>query len=510
MQTTIGLTDFYQVTAGYAMWKNGIFGTNAVFDLYIRKAPFGGEFCVAAGLSEALKILNTRFSEEVLAIIEQHIPDPEFVDMLRNIDFSDVRIHAVPEGTVIGPNTPIIKVTGPLGKCQILETPLLNIINFASLVATNAARMVRCVPPNVAMVEFGARRAQGPDGAVSATRYAYMGGFQKTSNLQASALFVIPVTGTHPHSWVQSFKNWDSVKHRMLAPKQGGDPVDFVERVRATDVGAYVCHEGELAAFTAYAIAHPDGFLALVDTYGTLSSGIHSYCRVAIALTGLGYVPRGIRIDSGDLAYLSVQCRRIMNSHGLTTSQIVASNDINESVLQQLQRDGHKINAFGIGTNLVTCQSQPALGGVFKLCELDGEPRIKVSNDAIKTTVPGSKEVFRVMDKAGMHLVDVLALDGHDQDTIPGRRCHHINGVDSAIVMSDKVERLMYLAWDGRTAKVDDMDTCRGRVKDQLAKIRPDVLRSLNPTPFKVAMTTALRDLRNHMIDQNKPVGTLE
>lgn len=319
-----------------------------------------------------------------------------------------------------------------MGVCQLLETTLLTLVNYASLVATNAARHCLAAGKDKVVLEFGLRRAQGPDGGVSASRYSYLGGVHGTSNVLAGRLFGIPIKGTHAHSFVTSFASPDDLTEetKKLTDAKGEKTYDFWELVKAAraDLGFYNTNESELVAFTAYARTFPKGFLALVDTYDTLNSGVPNFLVVALALHRLGYKSLGIRLDSGDLAYLSTQTRKLFvdtakrikdisekknkdkieNVDYFEKFSIVASNDLNEDTINSLNRQGHSIDVFAVGTNLVTCQAQPALGCVYKLVEINGTARIKLSQEANKVTLPGKKAAFRLYGSAGHALVDIL------------------------------------------------------------------------------------------------------
>lgn len=383
------LTDLYQLTMAYSYWKAGRHNERSVFDLFFRTNPFKGEFTIFAGLEEVLRFVQTfHFTASDIGYLQGVLPGCEaaFWPWLASLDCSQVKLYAMAEGTIVFPREPLIRVEGPLAICQLLETTLLNLCNFASLVATNAARMRQAVGPLGTMLEFGLRRAQGPDGAMSASRYSYMGGADGTSNVAAGKAYGIPIRGTHAHSMVCAYTGLGDLPSPMLG---GHNLVELALKYRK-DMGVSIASQGELAAFISFAQAFPDNFLALVDTYDTINSGVPNFCCVALALLECGHTPRGIRLDSGDLAYLSNEARRLLREcdakYGthLAACNIVASNDLNEAVILSLQDQGHEIDTFAIGTNLVTCQAQPALGMVFKLVEINEEPRIKLSQDSAK------------------------------------------------------------------------------------------------------------------------------
>ena len=411
------LTDFYQITMAYAYWKAGVHEEEAVFDLFFRKNPFHGEFAIYAGLEEKLRLFeNFHFSDDHIAYLKEQMPQCEkgFFDWLRSADCSGMKISAFREGTISFPREPLMRVQGPIAVAQLLETSILTLTNYPSLMTTNAAKYRLVVGDDKGLIEFGLRRAQGPDGGVSASRYSYLGGFDGTSNVLTGYLFGVPIKGTHAHSYVQSFTGMDDLKDRTLAGSDGRVD-DFVERgleIR-TDLGFHHTNEGELASFIAYAQAFPDGFLALVDTYDTLKSGVPNFICVALGLLKIGHKPIGVRLDSGDLSYLSRGTRKMLEEIGertdpsLSKCMILASNEINKSVLISLMQQGHEIDAFGIGTHLVTCDDQPAMGCVYKLVEVKGIPRIKLSQELSKMTIPGKKEVYRLFSEDGYSLLDL-------------------------------------------------------------------------------------------------------
>lgn len=374
------LTDLYQLTMAYGYWKTGRAQQEAVFHLYFRQHPFRGGYTLAAGLANALDWLEglsfSREDREYLASLVaangQPLFEPGFLDFLAGMQLS-CDIDAVPEGTVVFPNQPLLRVKGPLLQGQLLETALLNVINFQSLVATKAARMCHAAQGDP-VLEFGLRRAQGVDGGLAASRAAYIGGVAATSNVLAGKMYGIPVRGTHAHSWVMSF-------------------------------------ESEQAAFEAYAETLPHNAVFLVDTYDTLE-GVRRACEMGHRLRERGAKLLGVRLDSGDLSYLSVAARHILDEAGFSDAVIVASNDLNEHLIRSLKLQGAKINVWGVGTQLATAYDQPALGGVYKLSALRGmegewRPKIKLSENAGKITTPGILQVRRYIHN-GMAVADAL------------------------------------------------------------------------------------------------------
>ncbi|HXE72536.1 MAG TPA: nicotinate phosphoribosyltransferase, partial [Candidatus Nitrosotenuis sp.] len=413
------LTDFYELTMLGGYFETGRTGQRAVFDLYFRRIPHNGGFCLAAGLQPALEYLQAlRFSADDIAYLRGLGRFSQgFLDWLRDFRFRG-EVWAVPEGRLVFPSEPLLRVSGTIPECQLVESALLNIINFQTLIATKAARICTAAGPEATVVEFGLRRAQGIDGAMSATRAAYIGGCQSTSNTLAGKVFGLPVTGTMAHSWVMSFPD-------------------------------------ELSAFRAYADIYPDSCLLLVDTYDTLGSGVPNAVRVGLELKERGHRLLGIRLDSGDLAHLSKEARRMLDEAGLEFARIVASNELDEWLIRSLRQQGARIDIYGVGTRLVTSAGEPALGGVYKLvaAEEDGRtvPRIKVSSNPEKTTLPGVKQVWRAW-RGGKILGDVICLaDEELQPRSAVRSCHPLYAHHSRTLWAEKWEPLLVpVMKDGR------------------------------------------------------------
>ena len=380
------LTDLYQLTMAHGYREAKMHNREAVFHLFFRKNPFGGDYAVAAGLELAvdyLKQLKFDVSDiQYLGGIKGNNEEPlfseSFLNFLQRFEFQ-CDIDAVPEGTIVFPHQPLVRVQGPLWQCQIIETALLNILNFSTLIATKSAR-ITAAAQGEPVLEFGLRRAQGIDGGLTGSRAAYIGGCHATSNVLAGKLCGIPVKGTHAHSWVMSFDN-------------------------------------ELESFLAYAKAMPTNSTLLVDTYNTVE-GVKNAVIVGKKLRGEGYEMNGIRLDSGDLAELSKKARVILDEGGFPNAHIVASNDLDEYRIKELKERGAKITVWGIGTRLMTAYDQPALGGVYKLAALKGQDaddqpveawdyKIKLSEQIIKTSNPGRLGVRR-MFKNGIPQADII------------------------------------------------------------------------------------------------------
>lgn len=362
------LTDLYQLTMAYGYWKTGRDQTDAVFHLFFRRNPFQGGFAIAAGLADAIEYLrDLRFAPEDLAYLGsltgsdgRPLFESAFLESLSNLRLS-CDVDAVPEGTVVFPHEPLLRVRGPILQGQLFETALLNLLNFQTLIATKAAR-VCLATRGEPVLEFGLRRAQGVDGALTASRAAFIGGCAATSNVLAGKVHGIPVRGTHAHSWVMSF-------------------------------------DTERESFQAYAEAMPHNCVFLVDTYDTLQ-GVREAIEVGQWLRSEGHTLAGVRLDSGDLAWLSVEARKLLDAAGFTEAAIVASNDLDEHLIESLKHQGATISVWGVGTKLVTAYDQPALGGVYKLSAIrrsDGawEPKIKLSEQAVKVSTPGILQVRR-------------------------------------------------------------------------------------------------------------------
>ncbi len=372
------LTDLYQLTMVGGYVHEGKKEQWANFDYFFRNIPDNGGYCILAGVADVIEyIRNLHFSQEDLSYLEGlGVFSTEFLTYLENFKFTG-DLWAIPEGTIVFPHEPLIRVTAPLPEAQLLETTILNVMNFQTLIATKAAR-VHWAAQGDPVVDFGLRRAHGPDGALMASRAAYIGGVEGTSNVLAGRLYGIPVRGTHAHSWVESFHD-------------------------------------EVEAFRAYAQVYPDDCVLLVDTYDTLQSGVPNAIKVARELREKGHEIRGIRLDSGDLAYLSREARRMLDEAGFPNTGIVASSDLDEWIVESLKRQGARIGIWGVGTRLVTSFSCPALGGVYKLTALDEDgkrmvPKIKRSDNPEKIMNPGLKKVVRMYDRKGEMRGDVLFL----------------------------------------------------------------------------------------------------
>lgn len=467
------LTDLYQLTMGYGYWKSGVANRRAVFHLTFRKLPFAGGYAVAAGLAPALDWLaEVRFGDAECAYLAtltgndgRPLFEPAFLDHLAALRLT-VDIDAIPEGTAVFPHEPLLRVTGPILQCQLLETALLCLVNFDTLIATKAARICDAARGEP-VLEFGLRRAQGQNGAVAASRAAYVGGCDATSNVLAGMRYGIPVKGTHAHSWVMSF-------------------------------------DDELAAFSAYAQAMPNNCVFLVDTYDTLD-GVRNAITVAHKLREQGHEIVGIRLDSGDLAWLSQQARRLLDEAGFPKASIVASNDLDERLIESLKAQGAQITVWGIGTRLVTGHDQGALGGVYKLgaIEHDGvwQPKIKLSEQAAKISNPGIQQVRRFRNRDGF-LADVIWDEQHPpvgdwlmiDAADPTRRRHLAADLEHE-------DLLLPVMRNGQPVySPPPLRQTRERTAQQIAALHAGIRRFDNPHSYPVGLEGGLQERRTALI----------
>lgn len=376
-------TDLYQLAMGQAYYLKGKHRTQATFDYFYRKAPFEGGYVLFCGLEDALEWLeNVSFSEEDLQYLSDQGFDKGFVEYLAGFKFTGT-VKSVAEGDVVFPFAPILTVTGPVVECQIAETFLLNCLNFQSLIATKASRIRYIAGEDKILAEFGLRRAQGYAG-LQASRAAFVGGFDTTSNVLAGKTFQVPITGTMAHAYIQSY-------------------------------------DDELTAFRDFAETHPDNCVLLVDTYNTLKSGIPNAITVAKEMEKTGKRLIGIRLDSGDLAYLSKAARKMLDDAGLSYVKIAASNQLDEHVIRSLREQRAAIDIFGVGTNLVVGHENAALDGVYKLCSFEDKPRIKISENLKKMNFPGEKQVYRYFNDDGQFVADAITFETLEA---PGSMAH--------------------------------------------------------------------------------------
>lgn len=475
------LTDLYQLTMAQGYWKLGMHQRHAAFNLFFRNLPFKGGFALACGLHDAVSYLQQfRFVREdidYLAALDgndgQPIFDPEFLEELAELELT-CDVDAVPEGTAVFANEPLLRISGPIWQCQLLETPLLTLLNFPTLVATKAARMVLAAQGQP-VIEFGLRRAQGIDGGLTASRAAYIGGCESTSNVLAGQMHGIPVKGTHAHSWVMSFPT-------------------------------------EVESFAAYAASMPNNCVFLVDTYNTLE-GVRNAAKVGAQLQTHGHSMIGIRLDSGDLAYLSIEARKILDAAGLADAKILASNDLDENIITSLKQQGAKIDIWGVGTKLVTAFDQPALGGVYKLSAIRStddeswEYKLKISEQVAKISIPGVLQVRRY-SRDGQFIADAIydepsGIPAGPTIVDPGdvtRRKH----VGADCVCEDL---LIPIIRNGKPVySPPSLASVRQHAQDQLGRLHPTILRFVNPHEYPVGIEQHLSDLRTKLIAEARGV----
>lgn len=474
--TSLGLlTDLYQLTMAYGYWKTGRAEQQAAFHLFFRKPPFAGGYAIAAGLQYAIDfVASFHFTSDDLEYLSglqgndgRPLFHADFLTYLGALQFQ-CDIDAIPEGTVVFAHQPLLRVRGPILQAQILETALLNFINFQTLIATKAARIVAAAGGDP-VLEFGLRRAQGIDGSLAASRAAYVGGCAATSNVLAGKLFGIPLKGTHAHSWVMSF-------------------------------------DSELQAFERYAEALPNNCVFLVDTYDTLD-GVQHAIAVGRELRRHGHEMIGIRLDSGDLAYLSIEARRMLDEAAFPDARIVASNDLDEHLIANLKSQGACIAVWGVGTKLVTAFEQPALGGVYKLgaiCSDSGEwtPKLKLSEQAIKTSTPGILQIRRFTNAQGA-VADMIFNELADYppaaiivDPMDPTRRRKMDPQETSysdlLIAVTRSGQVVYPA--------EGLETIRNRAQQQLHLFHPSIRRHLNPHEYPVGLEAGLHDLKQKLI----------
>ncbi len=472
------LTDQYQLTMAYGYWKSGLADRRAEFHMFYRRNPFEGGFVVSAGLGTLMEYLDQwGFSDGDLAYLAtltdrtgKPLFEPAFLDYLGGLRLN-CDITAVAEGTVVFPNEPLVRVQGPILLAQILETPLLNTLNFQSLIATKAAR-VGLAADGGSVVDFGLRRAQGL-GALAASRASYVGGASGTSNVLAGKLLGIPVVGTHAHSWVMAF-------------------------------------DDEREAFAAYARALPENCVFLVDTYGSIS-GIHNAISVARELRERGTEIIGVRLDSGDLAYFSKRARAMLDEAGFTEAKVMASNELDEYVITSLKQQGARIDAWGVGTKLVTAYDDPALSGVYKLTAIEGadgqwQYKLKLSDQKSKMSIPGLLQVYRYFDDQDLMIADAIAIEDEPvtaidriidpNDNLRRKRLHQARRCEPLLAPLYRAGR--------RLAEPPSLQAVRDRVQAQLAHLDASHKRFDLPHIYPVGLSPHLNDIRDGMIQRER------
>jgi nicotinate phosphoribosyltransferase len=467
-------TDLYEVTMACGYWKAEVSDYEATFHVTFRENPFGSQFTVACGLGTVIDFLrNFHFTETEIAYLAaqrgndgKQLFDSGFLAYIRDLQLT-CDIDAIPEGTLVFPNEPLVRVMGPIIQCQLLETALLNILNFQSLIATKAAR-ISLAAENDTIIEFGLRRAQGADGGLSSARAAYIGGCAGTSNLQAGQRFGIPVSGTQAHSWIMFF-------------------------------------ETELEAFQKYARMMPNNCVFLVDTYDSLG-GVRHAIDVARQLRKEGHEMVGVRLDSGDRVTLSIEARRMLDSAGFKNARIVCSGDLDEFAIADMKRRGAKIDIWGVGTKLATGQPDAALGGIYKLGSVrqpggEWQYRIKVSEESAKASCPGTLQIRRFHQPNGTFTTDAIYEVDHgssDPCQIVDLETEATTEIPANAEYSDL---LVPILRNGKlVCRMPSIETSHCHAREQLRCAPPEILRLKNPIPYKIGLERSLHELRSKLI----------
>lgn len=462
---TATYTDQYQLTMAQVYFLKGHKNQRAVFDYFFRKLPFGGGYAVFAGLEDLLDVLvDLRFDKVDLEYLKEQGLDPGFLRYLESFRFNG-NVYASREGDLVFPTRPVLQVEGSIIETQIIETLLLNILNFQTLIATKASRM-RWVAGDRKLVDFGLRRAQGT-GGYYASRAAFIGGFDATSNVRAGRDYGIPVSGTMAHSFIESY-------------------------------------DEELRAFRDFAEGRPDNCVFLVDTYDTLKSGVPNAIIVAKEMEKRGHRLKGIRLDSGDLAWLARESRKMLDDAGLDHVKIAASNQLDEYVIRSLLEQKAPIDMYGVGTSLVTGQPDAALDGVYKLVLAGGQPRIKLSETATKITIPHMKQVYRIVNASDSWIgADVVALaDEADIKTM----YHPFDPRKSLPVGKYRKEPLLETVMeDGeRTSSPQSLTDIVGYARERLGLLPPEYKRFENPHIYRVGLSDGLKKERDKLIETHR------
>lgn len=476
------LTDLYELTMMQGYFYTHI-NIDVVFDMFFRKFPFKGGYAVFAGLETLLKAIeNIKVTEEEINYLKSlKIFKEEFLEYLKEFKFKG-DIYSVKEGTVVFPNEPLIRVEANIIESQLIESMLLNIINYETLIATKTARIVES-SKNGKVLEFGLRRAHGPYGAILATRAAYIGGAIATSNTLAGKIYGIPVSGTMAHSWIMAFSS-------------------------------------EVEAFEAYAELYPDNCILLVDTYDTLESGIPNAIKVLKKLKMKGKKNFGIRLDSGDLEFLSKEARKLFDKNDLKEAKIFVSNELDEYIIEQLMNSNSPIDAWGVGTNLVTAKGDSSLSGVYKISakKIKNEyiPTIKISNNVEKTTNPGRKNILRFYDKDGYMIDDIIFLDCRNiTDNVLKKvnkhkpvKCYHPYLEHEFVELSDysTAEIMLHKVFDGGKSiiKFNNLKDIQKNTFKNLKSLHYTYKRLINPHIYKVSLSEDLKKLKFKMIEKIK------
>lgn len=467
-------TDLYQINMVQTYWKDAVQQRKAVFELYFRKLPFGNGYAIFAGLKKVMEFINNfGFSQSDIEYLREEGNYPEeFLHYLQNLKFTGT-IRGMREGELVFANEPILRIEAPLAEAQLIETPLLNIVNYQTLIATKASRIKEVTGEDIVM-EFGTRRAHEFDAAIWGTRAAYIGGFSATSNVRAGKLFGIPVSGTHAHAMIQTYRD-------------------------------------EYTAFKKYAVAHKD-CVFLVDTYDMLRSGVPNAIKVAKELGDqINFI--GIRLDSGDLSYLSKVARKMLDDAGFKETKIMASNDLDEYTIMHLKSQGAKIDAWGIGTKLITAYDQAALGGVYKLVSIENEngemvDTIKISANPEKVTTPGRKRVYRIVNNENGHAEgDYIALDEENiQQTERLKMFHPVHTYISKFVTNfTAIELHESIVENGKVVfEEPTIQETQAYAKKNLKLLWCEYKRTMNPEEYPVDLSQACWDHKRAIIHDIK------
>ncbi len=458
-------TDLYQISMAQVYFHQNRHQKPAVFDYFFRKNPYQGGYTVFAGLQDLLQTLTTLcFSEDDLNFLAQQGFKVDFLDYLRDFRFNG-SLQSCQEGEIVFPGCPVVTVSADLIAAQLIETLLLNTLNFQSLIATKAAR-IRSVTPTATLLDFGLRRAQGA-GGYAASRAAVIGGFDGTSHVKAAQDYNLMVSGTMAHSYVQSY-------------------------------------DDELSAFRDFAADQPENTVLLVDTYNTLKSGVPNAITVGQEMATRGHQLKAIRLDSGDLAYLAKQSRKMLDDAGLQNVKIAASNQLDEYVIKSLQEQGAPIDIFGVGTSLVIGRPDGALDGVYKLAEYDGIPRIKLSENTQKVTLPGHKQVFRMYQPNGHFMgADVVTLIN---ETRPDEMYHPFEPFNSLAIANFEAKPLLQTVMQDGQIAIPHQDTqnIAAYAQQRLDLLPVDYRRFDNPHTYKVGLSAQLKQQRDGLIDSHR------
>lgn len=454
-------TDYYELTMAQGYYLSGTHKRKASFDYFFRKVPFEGGYVIFAGLKELIEtIKHLTFSDEEIEYLEKENFSKEFIAYLKNFQFRG-DIWSAREGDIVFPGEPILRVDGNLLETQIIETLLLNVLNFQSLIATKAARIKYAAGENSTVLDFGLRRAQGLAG-IHATRAAVIGGVDGTSNVYSAQRFNIAAGGTMAHSWIQSF-------------------------------------EDELTAFRTYSEHYPDSTHLLVDTYNTLESGLPNAITVAKELKENGHELVGIRLDSGDLAYFSKQARKMLDDEGFHHVKIAVSNQLDERVIASLRSQNAPIDIYGVGTRLVTGNETPALDGVYKLGSVNNKPTLKISENIEKITLPGRKKIYRYLNDDGSFYGDAVLLNDEKDiqvmhhPTFPAKR--------STLAGRDFRELLIQVISNGdEMLQLPDVQSIVEYKNKQFSKLHPEYKRFDNPHIYKIGISSQLMETRDRLL----------